>query len=244
MRCFTGDDTGLVKRLDIAGRGSSGSTTARWGEQAAGGGADRVCYAGSLGCVGAGLANGTVRFWRTDAGGGGGDTVANFDAHAQKGLGTAALHVVEGSAPRVMAVDKRGCVRVWRWPEQSNEAAAEAATPVMSDMGRDIIAASIDADGSRVVSGGRGCDPVVWDVNAAAATFTARNVPHDNLDLPVPVWISGVSFLPGQPQQFVASTGFVEQRLRGEVRLYDVAAKRRPVMRKLGAHQLPLHSNC
>lgn len=229
MSLYSGDDTGLVKRVDLAPRFNGGGVTARWGEQAAGAGVDSVCYFESHNCVGAGLGNGAVRFWRTE-GDAAGEVVADFSAHAGKNIGTAGLRAVGGTAPRAIAVDKRGCVRVWRWPEAGTEEAAPAAS---FEIGRDVQTACIDPTGSRVAAGGRESDAVIWDVNACAVAFQARNVPHDNLDLAVPVWISGLSFLTDKPQQFVASTGFVDQRLQGEVRLYDASAQRRPVMRKI-----------
>ena len=50
----------------------------------------------------------------------------------------------------------------------------------------------------------------------------------DELELAVPVWVADARWLPGTPQTLVVGTGFVKERLRGEVRLYDVRAQRRP----------------
>ena len=53
------------------------------------------------------------------------------------------------------------------------------------------------------------------------ASFKARNLPNDNLDLAVPIWTTDVHWVPQQPSQLLTSTGFVQFRLRGEVCLYD-----------------------
>lgn len=51
--------------------------------------------------------------------------------------------------------------------------------------------------------------------------------------LAVPVWHADLAFSPLGPHAVVTASGFVEQRLRGEVRVYDVRAQRRPVMRAI-----------
>ena len=226
MQVFTGDDTGLVKRVDLRGRGTAGSATRRWGVQAHGGGVGSVCCGPLDDCVGVGLDTGAVRFWRT-ADGADGEPVATFAAHARPRAGTAALSAV---GTRVIAADAQGCVRVWGWPE-AGAAADDEAEPASFEMGGPTPACDIERGGALVASGGKDRDVAVWNVETGAATFKGRNVPHDNLDLPVPVWISALKFLPQQPQQLAVATGFVDQRLRGEVRLYDAAAKRRPVAR-------------
>lgn len=60
--------------------------------------------------------------------------------------------------------------------------------------------------------------------------FTARNVRNDHLDLRVPIWITGILFLQSRSQgyQFITSTRY------GQMRLYDTAHGRRPILdRKL-----------
>ena len=74
-------------------------------------------------------------------------------------------------------------------------------------------------------------DLAVWQLERGEASFKARNLPNDNLDLAIPIWTTDVHWVPQQPNQLLTSTGFVQFRLRGEVRLYDVAAGRRPQAR-------------
>ena len=230
MQVYSGDDTGLVKRVALAARCASGAPAARWGEQARGGGVGRL-WSGTLGgedLIGAGLDSGAVRFWSEAAL----EPVASFDAHAGPGVGAVAIRAFGGAAPRVVACDRRGCVRVWRWPASPAESKQEEPVQALETGGKPVGAADVDEAGGLVATCGKGRELELWDLATGASTFKARNVPNDNLDLEVPVWPSGVAFVP-QSGIVALSTGFVDQRLRGEVRLYDAAAKRRPVVRKL-----------
>jgi len=224
MELFTGDDTGLMKRVDLVGLGSTGHTARRWGTQEYGGGVGSVCFGPSEEYIGMGLDTGAVKFWRAD--GADGEPVLALTAHAQARLGTSALHA---TASRVIASDRHGGVRVWPWPTE----AVVAAEPATFEMGGSTTACAIEAAGTLIAGGGRDRDVAVWDIEQGAEAFKARNVPHDNLDLSVPVWVSAVKFLPQQKKRLVVTTGFVDQRLRGEVRLYDVSAQRRPVARAI-----------
>lgn len=51
--------------------------------------------------------------------------------------------------------------------------------------------------------------------------------------LAVPIWHADLAFSPLGAHTLVTASGFVEQRLCGEVRVYDVRAQRRPVMRAI-----------
>ncbi|KOO32244.1 wd repeat-containing protein 74 [Chrysochromulina tobinii] len=124
--------------------------------------------------------------------------------------------------------DSKGCVRAWMWDGADG---ADSATSFHTGGTADF--ATFDEAGARVVVGGRDRELALWDVAAGTCSYHARNVPHDNLDVPVPVWHSGGRFMPGQPNVLASCTGFVQFRLRGEVRLYDVLAKRRPSVRAL-----------
>ena len=233
---FTGDDTGLLKRVRLS---APAAMTHRWGVQVRGEGVE-CCSWGPEGetFAGVGLASGAVRFWRAD---GASETPAfERSAHASEGaVGTAGLRACGGDAPstaRVLACDAKGCVRTWKWDEHSkaDEEEAEEAAPTASfETGGTTGLATFDADGARVVVGGRDRELALWDVEAVTCTYRTRNVPHDNLDVPVPVWFNDVQFFPGQPNVLAACTGFVQSRLRGEVRLYDASAKRRPLVRAI-----------
>lgn len=71
--------------------------------------------------------------------------------------------------------------------------------------------------------GGKEADLKVYDVETQQTVFEARNVPHDKLSLRVPVWITALSFLPGDNSRLVTGTAY------RQVRIYDTKAPdRRP----------------
>ena len=45
--------------------------------------------------------------------------------------------------------------------------------------------------------------------------YRARNVPNDNLDLQVPIWVSGARFVPTEPHLLALSTGCTALALFG-----------------------------
>ena len=193
--CLTADDTGLLKRVDV----EKAATTQIWGVQAAGGGVERACWAPG-GAAGVGLQDGTVRFW--DAAGSGAAPLCEFTAHASAGLGTAGLGVcgADGaSSARVVACDRAGCVRVWPWrpgggdgdgdDDGANESgAAEPAHSFQAGGAAAVARLAPPGDGEpQLATGGRGVDLAVWSVATGQPAWRARNVPHDELELVVPV---------------------------------------------------------
>lgn len=81
-------------------------------------------------------------------------------------------------------------------------------------------------DSSFYATGGKENDLKIW--NLASETpevpeFKARNLPHDSLDLRLPVWIQDMTFMPRTTEVVAVATRY------GQVRLYDVRAKERPV---------------
>jgi len=129
---------------------------------------------------------------------------------------------------RVLACDAGGCINGWKWSDS-----ADAAPCTSFETGGAADVATLDDAGARIVVGGRDREFALWDTASGQCTWNARNVPHDNLDVPVPVWHTGAQFLPDKVNTLVTCTGYVQSRLRGEVRLYDVSAKRRPLLRSL-----------
>ena len=76
--------------------------------------------------------------------------------------------------------------------------------------------------------GGKENDLFLLDANTLQNAWTARNVPHDNLNLRVPIWITAIQFESDlnttSNAKIVTGTGYKH------VRLYDVQAQRRPVI--------------
>ncbi|XP_055694925.1 WD repeat-containing protein 74 [Lutzomyia longipalpis] len=61
----------------------------------------------------------------------------------------------------------------------------------------------------------------VWNIEQEIPIFSSKNVPHDNLQLEVPVWDSDVDFLD--------SSTLVTASRYGYIRTYDIRTQRRPV---------------
>ena len=68
--------------------------------------------------------------------------------------------------------------------------------------------------------GGKNHDLTVWDLETKAVTFRARNVPHDSLDMPVPIWITDIGWT--TEGSIYTSTAY------NQIRAYDLR-QRRPV---------------
>ena len=92
-----------------------------------------------------------------------------------------------------------------------------------------------------VAMGGREVDLKIYDLVQGDYSFRAKNVPHDWLDMRVPVWANDLQFLPGHSGSG-GSTDATHQDMSssncpilgvatgyGQVRLYDSRASQRPV---------------
>lgn len=127
-----------------------------------------------------------------------------------------------------------------------SEAGAVSVIPLVSDAGSDdddeagveqftvagpVAAADVSRDMAQFCWGGRENDLKIRDMASGSVTYKARNVPHDDLDMRVPVWVRGARFLPPQAAAGGSKPGTVVAVVTGHhhVRIYDVRAGRRPV---------------
>src|SRR5258708_6297714 len=77
-------------------------------------------------------------------------------------------------------------------------------------------------------TGGKENDLKVWDAQTGAATFRAKNVPHDDLDMRVPVWITDFAWI--DDSAGAAARTIVTCTAYNHVRVYDARdGQRRPV---------------
>ena len=119
LHCFTGDDTGLLKRVRLSPQAKAG-TLQRWGDQAAGGGVTSCCWGPGVTreqFVGAGYESGVVRFWDTsDESKAGAEAVIEL-APSEDAAPVSGVHVAGDteSDARVISCDRLGCVRTWAW---------------------------------------------------------------------------------------------------------------------------------
>lgn len=63
----------------------------------------------------------------------------------------------------------------------------------------------------------------IFDLEAQKQIFSSKNVPHDNLQLEVPVWDSDMSFFNNSADSIATCSRY------GYIRLYDFRQQRRPV---------------
>ncbi|ELR24823.1 WD repeatcontaining protein 74, putative [Acanthamoeba castellanii str. Neff] len=85
--------------------------------------------------------------------------------------------------------------------------------------------------------GGKGVDLRLVEVENGKQVWTAKNVPNDFLDMPVPVWVTDLGFLPDDPRRIAVVTGY------HQIRVYDVKAQRRPTI-DFELKQLPHAFSC
>ncbi|CAH2101534.1 unnamed protein product [Euphydryas editha] len=78
-----------------------------------------------------------------------------------------------------------------------------------------------EQDTTLFATGGEENELKVWRIGEPAPIFTAKNLPHDWLQLRRPVWVSDLTFLAPELLAVCSRHGYV--------RLYDTRAQRRPV---------------
>jgi len=63
----------------------------------------------------------------------------------------------------------------------------------------------------------------LYDLNTNQKIWTAKNVPHDDVNLRLPYWETDLSFFPNDANRIMTTTAF------HQVRIYDVRTQRRPI---------------
>lgn len=76
----------------------------------------------------------------------------------------------------------------------------------------------------------------VYDLAAQKEIFSSKNVPHDNLELEVPVWDSDLSFVNNSDHCLATCSRY------GYIRFYDYRQQRRPVLSYVDAKEQAFNS--
>jgi ribosome biogenesis protein NSA1 len=76
----------------------------------------------------------------------------------------------------------------------------------------------------------------VIDLETQKEIFSSKNVPHDNLQLEVPVWDSDVSFVNGSEHCLATCSRY------GYIRFYDYRQQRRPIHNFVDSRELAFNS--
>lgn len=213
MRLVTGDDTGLIKVVDVMQK----SVVARYGSQSMGQGIEQMIWAGNEGDAEKQILlarkNGNVECCQTD----GGSVVSTYKLGS---TGCAGLGVLQPESQKAVTCTRKGMIQFFGYGE------AKAETQMKGwSVGKDI--RSMEVCPSKVgwiATGGKEELLKVWDVESKKAVFKSKNVKPDMLDLRQPVCINDIAFLPHDTTKLVTATA------HHEVRLYDTKSSRRAVL--------------
>ena len=116
----------------------------------------------------------------------------------------------------LVSVSKSGQVFVWK-----DEEVAEK-----FKVGENIESCVKGVGKGTIVTGGKENELKVWDIETQKAVFTSKNVPRDNLDIRVPVWIRSICTPRSDENVVCVGTHYRQYRQ------YDTRVKRRPVLEK------------
>ncbi|XP_014670024.1 PREDICTED: WD repeat-containing protein 74-like [Priapulus caudatus] len=133
--------------------------------------------------------------------------------------GTGAMRGLAKLDNNIITCVESGQVTVW-------DTALEEVEKVKFEVGGDVCKMRHNAHQSnQIATGGKENELKIWDLtNSSVPLFTAKNVPHDFLNLRVPVWITDMQFVPDS-EKIITCTGY------HQVRMYDPSTpQRRPVI--------------
>lgn len=88
-----------------------------------------------------------------------------------------------------------------------------------------VLCCKVDENENYALFGGKGVEVNIWDLATHTKIWTAKSPPKNSLGIFTPTWFTSATFLEKDDhRKFVAGTN------SHQVRLYDMAAQRRPVM--------------
>ncbi|KAK1356024.1 WD repeat-containing protein 74 [Heracleum sosnowskyi] len=89
----------------------------------------------------------------------------------------------------------------------------------------DVLCSKVDENENYALFGGKRVEVNVWDLEKRTKIWTAKSPPKNNLDIFTPTWFTSATFLnKDDHRKLVTGTN------QHQVRLYDIAAQRRPVI--------------
>jgi ribosome biogenesis protein NSA1 len=223
MKVIVGDETGLVKNVQLETLVEN-----RWGTQARTGGVRAMCWDQFSGDEQPPVAFATVD--------------GNLKVLEQSMQNPTTIGKFTGKCMAVAAME-RGVLTC-----------AEDGTVSLFDRSKDLepvlqfdtqspvnrMRAGGSSQATCIATGGKEHDVHVWDTETQQIKFRAKNVPHDTIELRVPIWVKDMQFLKSASDsafKIVTGTAY------GEVRLYDSSAKRRPV-HDINVGEYPVTTMC
>lgn len=88
-----------------------------------------------------------------------------------------------------------------------------------------VLCCQVDGTDKYAAFGGKGVEPNVWDLEKGSKLWTAKAPPRDSIGLFTPTWVTAMTFLSKEDHRKV-----VIGTSQHQVRLYDIAAQRRPTL--------------
>eukprot|EP01018_Ginkgo_biloba_P014279 Gb_03218 [translate_table: standard] len=88
-----------------------------------------------------------------------------------------------------------------------------------------VLCCQVDGSERYAAFGGKGVEVNTWDLENCSKTWTAKAPPRNSLGLFTPTWVTAVTFLSKEDHRKV-----VIGTSQHQVRLYDIAAQRRPTL--------------
>ena len=214
MRCLVSDDTGLIKVVNLDGKGKVVQTM---GQQSKERRVASLCWAApDESMVAAGCKDGVIRLWRPAEGSAAGEIETGEEDLVSVRM------ITRSGVCTLVSAHKGGKCGAWRLDEDN-----EVDSCLFDVPGPVTVMDTSDINGT-VLFGGKvtvsctwltpslGCHLLllqerevdVWDLESRTKLWTARNVPHDYLDLKQPVWVKGASFFPDDPNKIAIATAY------------------------------------
>ena len=229
---IVGDETGLVKVVDIVGK-----SYLSHGEQTRQNSVEGLCWTGGGPAAGEFASvhkTGAVATWRATLGAGSEHELTmvgpSTDTNVAEPLGLIPIQkdAPSSSSSLLCVYGAQGAVSLISVVAESSST-SQGLKVVSSFDVKGPLSACETCLGGGFACGGRDNDVKLYDASTKQAVWEGKNVPHDSLRMRVPIWITAVGFMrPGQDSvsgaHIVTGTGYKH------VRIYDTLSSRQPVM--------------
>jgi ribosome biogenesis protein NSA1 len=212
MKIITGDETGLIKLVDTIKK-----STFPYGTQSRQLGIQKMCWI--IPNISFALArhNGLIEIWNISSKN---ELLKDrsFDLNLSNLIGISAMNETT-----LLCYSSTGTVAHLNLNDSDSE-------PILTTLRGPLETLECCYGHTRYATGGLDNDLQLYDLNSSSLEtpiWSAKNVPHDNVRLAVPIFITSISFLKNQTEHdgnlIVTGTG------HHHVRLYDIRTKRQPI---------------
>ena len=216
-----GDETGLVKKVLL----KTNKVQTRIGKkQDRALGVTHMAWAGEQGTpestILVGRRDGLVSILNIEEEEGSVESELDFEVNSHPFAGLDIIR--KGSERRIISCTTSGQVRIVKYPFTKKPFTTRSSSSLT--VGDNVACMRLDPFSyTRFAVGGKEHLLRLWDIESGKVSFKAKNVPHDFLDLRLPVWIKDIQFLPENPNTFLTATAY------HQVRVYDTRASERAV---------------